>query len=57
MRRKSHDQYSEREARQRFEAALRGSRLATHTPMKDMPRKRPKKPRKQQVKTAVSAAT
>jgi hypothetical protein len=36
------DQYSEQEAKRRFEAALRGARLATPQPMKEIPSKRAK---------------
>jgi hypothetical protein len=40
MNRKSDDdQFSPTEAKQRFEAALRGARLVGHKPMKDIPKK------------------
>lgn len=42
---KSKDQFSKKEAASRFEAALRGARLAQPTPMKSMSPKRPKKQR------------
>jgi hypothetical protein len=40
--------YSEREAKERFEAALRGARVAGHTPMKKKPKvkRAAKKPKK-----------
>jgi hypothetical protein len=44
--------YSEEESARRFEAALRGARLASPQPMKDIPRKRAKgakKPKPAQV--------
>jgi hypothetical protein len=34
------EQYSDEEARHRFEAALRGARKVGHEPMKDIPSKR-----------------
>jgi hypothetical protein len=36
------EQFSEEETKRRFEAALRGARLAETKPMKDIPPKRPK---------------
>ena len=42
---KPDDQYGEEETKRRFEAALRGARLAAPQPMKDIPPKRPKKER------------
>jgi hypothetical protein len=43
---KKNDQYSAQEAKQRFEAALRGARVAGHKPMSDLPKKRTaKKPK------------
>jgi hypothetical protein len=36
------DKYSEQEAKRRFEAALRGARLAEPRPMKEIPPKRAK---------------
>jgi hypothetical protein len=33
------DEYSAREAQQRFEAALRGAQLVGHKPMKDIPKR------------------
>ena len=35
-----HDTYTEEETPRRFEAALRGARIAGPKPMKDVPRKR-----------------
>jgi hypothetical protein len=35
--------FTEKEARERFEAALRGARVAGHKPMSDLPKKRPAK--------------
>ena len=43
---KTEDRYGEQEAQRRFEAALRGARLAGHKPMKSITPKRPKKQRK-----------
>jgi hypothetical protein len=37
---KKKDQFSEREAKARFEAALRGARITGHKPMTDIPKKR-----------------
>jgi hypothetical protein len=34
------DQYSEKEAQERFEAALRSGLKTPHTPLKDKPKKR-----------------
>jgi len=53
--RKASSEYSEQEAQRRFEAALRGARLALPQPMKDIPSKRPKVKRKRRTKTAASA--
>ena len=39
---KRDDQYSDEEAKRRFEAALRGAREVGHEAMKDTPPKRPK---------------
>jgi hypothetical protein len=36
------ENYSDEETKRRFEAALRGSRLVSPQPMKEIPRKRPK---------------
>jgi hypothetical protein len=36
------DQYSGEEAERRLAAALRGSRVAGHKPMTDIPKKKPK---------------
>lgn len=54
------DRYSDEEARQRLEAALRGARRVAPIQMKDIPRKRPYRPRKPKapaasVKSASSA--
>lgn len=43
---KSDDDYSETEAQQRFEAAIRGARIVGHREMKDIARKPRAKPRK-----------
>jgi hypothetical protein len=40
MKRTPNDEYSEEEAKRRFEAALRGAREVGHEPMKDIPPKR-----------------
>jgi hypothetical protein len=37
---KGEDQFSEKEAKARFEAALRGARITGHKPMTDIPKKR-----------------
>jgi hypothetical protein len=37
---KESEQYSDEEAKRRFEAALRGARKVGHEPMKDIPQKR-----------------
>jgi hypothetical protein len=51
MGRSSKDEtYSEQETQRRFEAALRGALNTPPTPLKDLPRKRPKK-RKRRVKS------
>jgi hypothetical protein len=39
MKKKSSDQFSKRESKQRFEAALRGARSIGPKPMKDVPKK------------------
>jgi len=44
-RKKQHD-FSDKEAARRFEQALHGARLASPTPLKDIPPKRPAKQRK-----------
>jgi len=43
MTKKSDDQYSKKETRLRFEAALRGARIAGHKPMSDVSPKHPAK--------------
>jgi len=43
MAKKPDDQYSEKEIKQRFEAALRGARIAGHKPMSEVSPKRPAK--------------
>jgi hypothetical protein len=48
----SDDQYSKREAKRRFEQALRGARIAGHKPMKDVVGKKPKAQRGQGAKKA-----
>lgn len=45
MAKNSDKPYSEEEAKQRFDAALRGARLATPQPMADIPKKRAPKAR------------
>lgn len=40
MNKKSDEKFSERESQKRFEAALRGARIAGHKPMKEVPKKR-----------------
>jgi hypothetical protein len=40
------EQYSDKEAQRRFDAALRGAFATPPKPMKDIPRKRPKVRRK-----------
>jgi hypothetical protein len=52
---KNDQQYSAKEAQQRFESALRGAFITPPKPMKDIPRKRPKAKRKPRVKAKVSA--
>jgi hypothetical protein len=37
---KDPDSYSDKEAKERFEAALRGARITGHKPMTDIPKKR-----------------
>jgi hypothetical protein len=50
---KPDEQYGEKEASQRLEAALRGAFLTPPKPMKDIPRKRPKTIRKPKTKASV----
>jgi hypothetical protein len=38
------DKYDEKEAQRRFEAALRGARIAGHKPMKPAGKKKPAQP-------------
>lgn len=52
---KMEDQYPVNEAAQRFEAALRGAKLAQAQPFKGMIPKRPKLKRKLRKKTTASA--
>ncbi|WP_334521238.1 hypothetical protein [Bradyrhizobium sp. AZCC 2230] len=40
---KQPDQYSEKEAQERFEAALRSALKTPHEPLKDKPKVKPKK--------------
>ncbi len=40
MSKKTADEYSENEAKARFEAALRGARITGHKPMTDIAKKR-----------------
>ncbi len=44
--------YSEGEAQRRFETALRGAFATPPTPMKEIPRKRPKEKRKPKTKAS-----
>jgi hypothetical protein len=46
MRQKASQRYCQREAEQRFEAALRGAKLAAHQPAKSMTPKQPEAQRK-----------
>jgi hypothetical protein len=41
------DRFSEQETAYRFEAALRGALSTPPKPLKDIPKKRPKKPKRQ----------
>jgi hypothetical protein len=52
MKKPSADSYSDQEIQRRFEAALRGARLAQARPMKEIPRKRPKRRGKRGKSTA-----
>ncbi|WP_291571208.1 hypothetical protein [Bradyrhizobium sp.] len=45
---KSDDQYSPEEAKERMRAALLGARVAGHVPMKAKPKAKKTKPRKRQ---------
>jgi hypothetical protein len=49
---KSGEPYNEKEADQRFEAALRGAFATAPKPMKEIPRKRPKQKRKPKAKAS-----
>jgi hypothetical protein len=49
---KSSDQYSKKEAAQRFEAVLRGALSTPPKPLKDVPKKRAKPQRKRATKKA-----
>jgi hypothetical protein len=52
---KNRDQYPPKEAQARFEAALRGALSTPPTPLKDLPRKRPKKRKQRKAKSDASA--
>jgi hypothetical protein len=52
---KDSEQYSEHEARQRMEAALRGARIAGHKSLESLTRSKPKKQRKPKKKSKTSA--
>jgi hypothetical protein len=49
---KANEQYNEREAATRFEAALKGARIAGHKPMESLTRKAAKKQSKKVTKKA-----
>jgi hypothetical protein len=49
---KKDQDYSDEEAKKRFEQALRGARITGPKPMKDIPRKRSKKQRSEEKKPA-----
>jgi hypothetical protein len=46
------EKYTDGEAQQRFESALRAAFSTPHKPMKDIPRKRPKQKRKPKAKAS-----
>jgi hypothetical protein len=46
------DQYSEEESKKRFEAALKGARIAGHKPMESLTQGKAKKQRKPKKKSA-----
>jgi hypothetical protein len=49
------DEYSEQETRRRFEAALRGARMAGHKPQSEMKLGKPRAKRKKSLKKKKSA--
>lgn len=55
MTEKKNDEYNEREARQRLEAALRGARVAGHKPLESLTRSKAKKQQKPKKKSKASA--
>lgn len=55
MSRISADKYPEKEAQERFDAALRGARIAGHRPMESMARSKARKQRKPRKKTKAEA--
>jgi hypothetical protein len=54
MAREKHSQFSEKEARKRFEAALRGGLSTPPKPLKSMTPKRKKAQRKRKMKSEMS---
>jgi hypothetical protein len=52
----SDDRYSKREAQRRFEAALQGARIAGYTPVRSIPKTRPKPQRKPRKKSKALAS-
>ena len=46
MAKSSNDEYSDKEAKARFEAALKGGLNTPHKPLKEKPKKAPKKAKK-----------
>jgi hypothetical protein len=52
---RSDDQYDQQESKQRFEAALRGARIAGHKPMVSLTQGKAKKQRKPKKKSKASA--
>ncbi len=55
-RKQSDELFSEQETVRRLEAALRGAFSTLPTPLKDIPRKRPKKRRKRPAKAAAASS-
>jgi hypothetical protein len=51
MKKRKETDYTEEEAQRRFDAALRGAFSTPPKPMKEMPRKRPKRRRQSQKKS------
>jgi hypothetical protein len=50
MAKKPDEQFSEKKAQQRFEAALRGALKAPHKPLKESPRRRRPRPQSRALK-------